>query len=176
VSWGLTAQETQVARLVAEGGTNREVAAKLFISPATVEYHLRHIYQKLGVSSRTQLARKISQAERNAVLADRRRRGQPRRRPAGLPSLSGRWCSAAVSAWTPTSISPSATRRRARRGSASPTSRPSPVQYRVRKAEESLGRPVGDSRHDVELALRANHWLGSYVLRPAAAPTAASHE
>jgi DNA-binding PucR family transcriptional regulator len=42
------------------------------------------------------------------------------------------------------------------------------VQYRVRKAEESLGRPVGDSRHDVELALRASHWLGSYVLRPAA--------
>jgi DNA-binding PucR family transcriptional regulator len=43
------------------------------------------------------------------------------------------------------------------------------VQYRVRKAEESLGRPVGDNRHDVELALEASHWLGSYVLRPAAA-------
>jgi DNA-binding NarL/FixJ family response regulator len=67
-SLALTAQETQVARLVVEGDTNREAAAKLFISPATVEYHLRHIYQKLGVSSRTQLARKISQAERNAVL------------------------------------------------------------------------------------------------------------
>jgi DNA-binding CsgD family transcriptional regulator len=59
-SSGLTAQETQVARLVAAGDTNREVAAKLFISPATVDYHLRHIYQKLGVSSRTLLARKIS--------------------------------------------------------------------------------------------------------------------
>jgi DNA-binding PucR family transcriptional regulator len=47
------------------------------------------------------------------------------------------------------------------------------VQYRIRKAEESLGRPFGDNRHDVELALRASHWLGSYVLRPAAAPTAA---
>jgi hypothetical protein len=43
------------------------------------------------------------------------------------------------------------------------------VQYRIRKAEESLGRPVGDSRHDVELALLASHWLGSAVLRPAAA-------
>ncbi len=43
------------------------------------------------------------------------------------------------------------------------------VQYRVRRAEESLGRPVGDNRHDVELALQASHWLGSYVLRPAAA-------
>ena len=43
------------------------------------------------------------------------------------------------------------------------------VQYRIRKAEESLGRPVGDSRRDVELALLASHWLGSAVLRPAAA-------
>jgi DNA-binding PucR family transcriptional regulator len=42
------------------------------------------------------------------------------------------------------------------------------VQYRVRKAEESLGPSVGDNRHDVELALRASRWLGSYVLRAAA--------
>ena len=40
------------------------------------------------------------------------------------------------------------------------------VQYRIHKAEESLGRPVGDSRHDVELALQASHWLGSSVLQP----------
>jgi PucR C-terminal helix-turn-helix domain/GGDEF-like domain len=40
------------------------------------------------------------------------------------------------------------------------------VQYRVRKAEESLGRPVGKNRHDVELALQASHWLGSSVLQP----------
>jgi DNA-binding PucR family transcriptional regulator len=39
------------------------------------------------------------------------------------------------------------------------------VQYRIHKAEESLGRPVGESQHDVELALRASHWLGSSVLR-----------
>jgi len=50
------------------------------------------------------------------------------------------------------------------------------VQYRVRKAQESLGRPVGDDRHDVELALQASHWLGAYVLRPAAAPTTADHD
>jgi len=47
------------------------------------------------------------------------------------------------------------------------------VQYRIRKAEESLGRPVARSRHDVELALQASHWLGSSVLQPAAAPAAA---
>jgi DNA-binding PucR family transcriptional regulator len=44
------------------------------------------------------------------------------------------------------------------------------VQYRVRKAQESLGRPVGDNRGDVELALRASRWLGSSVLEPAASP------
>ena len=40
------------------------------------------------------------------------------------------------------------------------------VQYRIRKAEESLGRPAGENRHDVELALRASRWLGSSVLQP----------
>jgi hypothetical protein len=50
------------------------------------------------------------------------------------------------------------------------------VQYRVRKAVESLGHPVGGNRHDVELALQASHWLGSYVLRAAAAPAAADHD
>jgi hypothetical protein len=40
------------------------------------------------------------------------------------------------------------------------------VQYRIRKAEESLGRPVGENRHDVELTLRAAHWLGSSLLQP----------
>jgi PucR C-terminal helix-turn-helix domain/GGDEF-like domain len=40
------------------------------------------------------------------------------------------------------------------------------VQYRIRKAEESLGRTVGENRPDVELALRASHWLGSAVLQP----------
>jgi PucR C-terminal helix-turn-helix domain/GGDEF-like domain len=44
------------------------------------------------------------------------------------------------------------------------------VQYRVRKAEESLGRPVGEDRLNVGLALLASHWLGAAVLRPAGAP------
>ena len=41
------------------------------------------------------------------------------------------------------------------------------VQYRIRKAEESLGRSAAENRHDLELALRASHWLGSSVLQPA---------
>ncbi len=53
----LTAQELQIARFVSEGLTNREVAAQLFLSPRTIDFHLRNVFQKLGISSRTQLAR-----------------------------------------------------------------------------------------------------------------------
>ena len=54
---GLTAAERRVAALAAEGRTNREVAAALFLGERTVETHLSHIYAKLGVRSRTELAR-----------------------------------------------------------------------------------------------------------------------
>ena len=53
---GLTPAEQRVAALVAEGRTNREVAAALFLGERTVEAHLSHIYAKLGVRSRTELA------------------------------------------------------------------------------------------------------------------------
>jgi DNA-binding CsgD family transcriptional regulator len=52
----LTPQEMQVVRLVAEGGSNHEVAAKLFLSPRTVAYHLYKAFPKLGVTSRSELA------------------------------------------------------------------------------------------------------------------------
>ena len=53
---GLTHQELEVARLVVQGLSNREVAARLFVSQRTVEFHLRNVFTKLGVSSRTKLA------------------------------------------------------------------------------------------------------------------------
>ncbi|EAP97099.1 putative transcriptional regulator [Janibacter sp. HTCC2649] len=51
----LTARELQIAELLAEGRTTRETAAALFLSPKTVEYHLRHIYTKLDITSRAEL-------------------------------------------------------------------------------------------------------------------------
>lgn len=52
----LTPQELQVAQLVQRGMSNREVAGELFVSPRTVDFHLRNVFSKTGVASRTELA------------------------------------------------------------------------------------------------------------------------
>jgi len=56
----LTAQEAQIARLAAEGLSNPDIGARLFISPRTVQYHLGKVFTKLDISSRNQLNRALS--------------------------------------------------------------------------------------------------------------------
>jgi DNA-binding NarL/FixJ family response regulator len=56
----LTAQETQIARLARDGLSNPEIGTRLFLSPRTVQYHLRNVFTKLGISSRGQLYRVLS--------------------------------------------------------------------------------------------------------------------
>jgi DNA-binding CsgD family transcriptional regulator len=63
----LTPQQLRIARCVAEGATNREVALRLSVSPRTVDHHLRNVFATLGVRSRVELSRLVGRAEKTAA-------------------------------------------------------------------------------------------------------------
>jgi DNA-binding CsgD family transcriptional regulator len=56
----LTRTELDVVRLVGDGLPNKDIATRLFVSPRTVQSHLRHVYNKLGLTSRVQLAQEVA--------------------------------------------------------------------------------------------------------------------
>ncbi len=66
----LTEREREVAALVAEGMTNRRIAERLVITPATVKNHLSHIFPKLGISRRSELAEEVWRRRRESVLGE----------------------------------------------------------------------------------------------------------
>ena len=125
---GLTAQERQVARLVAGGMSNREAAARLYLSPKTIEYHLAHIFAKLGIKTRYQLA---ARGGAGAGALGGAVRGGPGRRT--------------VEGWAAARAGPE-TRRQAGRAAAGPPFRASARRARVSRRPAGSGSPRRHTR------------------------------
>ena len=74
----LTPRERRVGELAAKGLTTRAIAELLFVTPKTVEFHLRHVYQKLDITSRSEIADALGEGRSELALALTEAAGAPR--------------------------------------------------------------------------------------------------
>lgn len=156
----LTQREREVAGLVAQGLTNREIATKLFISERTAEYHVEQIRNKLGFHSRAQIASWIT-----AQAADRTRAAEPARSAQPRPWPGARWLAAVLVVMTVAATGVALAAFVISR-SAAPVARPVDSVIQI---DEGTGRAIGTIRTDArgsQLALGEGYlWEISYSAR-----------
>ena len=120
----LTERELQIARLIVDRKTNPQIAAELYLSPKTIETHIRHVFQKLGVSSRGRRARGRARGPRRLIRGQDRGGGPMWRRPAGRTLWACRASSSTTATTRASAGRPSRPSRAARaRCAAAPRSR-----------------------------------------------------
>ena len=145
----LSGREREIADLVAEGRTNREIAGELFVSDKTVEGHLRNVFAKLGVSSRAEVAEAVGRARagrvgrRAAVMARARRDGNGAGRAARRSGPGPRRCACGVGGPKGRRVAPWRRYSTQERNPRAHALRVAPWRVRVRSGSTTLSPPHG---------------------------------